>query len=435
MKTMLLTPSPAIAAIVLLTCHAIAQQTIQVPQQQPTIEAAFAAAADGDRIQLTQSNYAIGVNGLTLAKSLVVETVGSARATISYPDIPFGGPVTPGFPALRITGFGTGTRIVLRNVTFDGGYSPWAWSPPRSAVIDVQLPNAVGELVLEGVEAIGETRHNDDACPGLRLLSGPSVRVMLRNCRFEGANGQSPMFSTGETEWEGSDGAIVAAQGPFAAEACRFVGGAGGRAWWDPFGLFPSGRNGGAAALLSASLGSIKRCDLVEGIPGAAWASSLPVPQPNPCTMYGAGGASILTTGVYDCFRTFTLPGCGQTPQQVSLNPGRNDVEPILPASVGVPFPITLRPLPPSNGLTFWIFGSGLESLALPGLAGRLYVQNAFVVGLVPPPGPTGWSQLTFPAPPAALPFLPSFAVQLLHLDTSGQLQLGAVATFTVLVP
>ena len=158
MKTMLLTPSPAIAAIVLLTCHTIAQQTIQVPQQQPTIEAAIAAAADGDRIQLTQSNYAIGVNGLTLAKSLVVETVGSARATISYPDIPFGGPVTPGFPALRITGFGTGTRIVLRNVTFDGGYSPWAWSPPRSAVIDVQLPNDTrhfsgdGDLHLHGLE-------------------------------------------------------------------------------------------------------------------------------------------------------------------------------------------------------------------------------------------------------------------------------------------
>ncbi|HEX6813184.1 MAG TPA: hypothetical protein VF384_16290 [Planctomycetota bacterium] len=434
MKAMLWLP-PAIAATLLLTCHAISQQTIQVPQQQPTIEAAFAAAADGDRIQLTQGNYTIGVNGLTLAKSLVVETLGSARATISYPDIPLSGPVTPGFPALRITGFGTGARIVLRNVTFDGGYSPWAWSPQRSAVIDVQLPNAVGELVLEGVEAIGEQRHYDDSCPGLRLTSGPSVRVMLRNCRFEGATGQSPFFSPGDVEYEGSDGAIVAAQGPFAAEACRFVGGAGGRSQWTAMGPFVPGRNGGAAAQLSAPLGSIKLCELVEGIPGAAYASSIPVTQPNPCTMYGASGASTLTTEVYDCTRTFTLPGCGQTPQQTSLSPGRNDVEPIPPASVGVPFPITFRPLPPANGLTLWIFGSGLESLAFPGIAGRLYVENAFLVGLVPPPGPTGWSQITFPAPPAALPFLSSFAVQLLHLDSSGQLQLGAVSTFTVLVP
>src|SRR5262245_58076120 len=311
MKTMLLTPSLAIAATVLLTCHAIAQQTIQVPQQQPTIEAAIAAAADGDRIQLTQSNYTIGANGLTLAKSLVVETVGSARATISYPDSVMSSTAAM-FPALRITGFGTGARIVLRNITFDGGYSPWAGSPPRSAVIDVQLPNAVGELVLEGVEAIGETRHQNDACPGLRLLSGSSVRVMLRNCRFEGATGQSPMFSGAEYEWEGSDGAIVAAQGPFAAEACRFVGGAGGRMGWSGFPPFLSGFNGGAAALLSATLGSMKRCELVEGLPGPAIASSLPVPQPNPCTMYGAGGASILTTEVYDCTRTFTLPGSGQ---------------------------------------------------------------------------------------------------------------------------
>ncbi|HZN40867.1 MAG TPA: hypothetical protein VFD82_18825, partial [Planctomycetota bacterium] len=371
MKTMLRTPSPAIAATVLLTCHAIAQQTIQVPQHQPTIEAAFAAAADGDRIQLTQSNYTIGINGLTLAKSLVVETVGSARATISYPDNPITSPITPNvLPALRITGFGTGTRIVLRNVTFDGGYSAWAQSPPRSAVIDVQLPNAVGELVLEGVDAIGELRHSDDGCPGLRLTSGPSVRVMLRNCRFEGATGQSPFFGGGEIEYEGSDGAIVAAQGPFAAEASRFVGGAGGRASWSFFGPFWFGRDGGAAAQLSAPLGSIKLCELVEGIPGAAYASS--PASPNPCTMYGASGASTLTTEVYDCTRTFTLPGCGQTPQQVSLNPGRNDVEPIPPASVGVPFPITFRPLPPANGLTCWIFGSGLESLALPGLAGRL---------------------------------------------------------------
>src|SRR5262245_47816617 len=228
MKTMLATPSPAIAATVLLTCHAIAQQTIQVPQQQPTIEAAIAAAADGDRIQLTQSSYAIGFNGLLLAKSLVIETVGSARATISYPDDPFG-PVPPVGPALRITGFGTGARIVLRNVTFDGGSS--VFGTPRSAVIYVQLQNAVGELVLEGVEAIGEARGCNDSCPGLRLASGSGVRVMLRNSRFEGATGYSP-FPSLFPNYDGSAGALVAAQGPFAAEACRFIGGAGGSVVW-----------------------------------------------------------------------------------------------------------------------------------------------------------------------------------------------------------
>ncbi len=432
----MLRPTLPALTIPLLAAHAFAQQTIRVPQDQPTIEAAIAAAVDGDRIQLTQSNYTIGSAGLALAKSLVVETVGSARATITYPDNTNGNHTTPAFPALTITGLGSAGKIVLRNLTFDGGYSFSALSQPRTAVIDAQLATAAGELVLEGVEAIGELRHQHDACPGLRITAGPSVRVMLRNSRFEGAPGQSPAFASSETEYHGSDGAIVAAQGPFAAEACRFVGGAGGRVSWGPFGPFPQGRDGGDALQLTAPAGSIKRCELLEGIPGAAYPNNPPgMPYPNPCTLYGASGASAITADVYDCTRTFTPPGCGQVPQTVQLSPGRNDVEPIPPALVGVPFPILIRPLAPGAGLTFWIFGSGLESLPVPGVLGRLYVDNAFVAGIVPPPGPNGWSTIPFPAPPAALPFLPTFAVQPLHLDNAMSLQLGAVATFTVLVP
>ena len=429
--------SVALSGSLLAAGAALAQQTIRVPQDQPTIEVAIAAAADGDRIQLTQSSYPISAAGLTLAKSLVIETVGNARATVSYPDsVSSSSSNMPSFPALTITGFGSGAKIVLRNVTFDGGYSQWAQSTPRSAVIDVQLGNANGELVLEGVEAIGERRHYDDACPGLRLTSGPGVQVMLRNSWFEGASGQSPAFASSETEYHGSAGAIVAAQGPFAAEACRFVGGAGGRVSWGPFGPFPQGRDGGDALELTAPAGSIKLCELFEGIPGAAYPNIPPgMPHPNPCTLYGASGASTITAETYDCTRTFTLPGCGQVPQTVLLNPGRNDIEPIAPASVGVPFPITIRPLTPGTGLTFWIFGSGIESVAVPGVFGRLYVDDAFIVGLVPPPAANGWSTIPFPAPPAALPFLPSFAVQTLHLDNTSALQLGAVATFTVLVP
>jgi hypothetical protein len=422
------------AATAVLAVSAFAQQTIRVPQDQPTIEAAIAAAVDGDRIQLTQSNYTIGANGLTLAKSLAIETVGTARATITYP-LNVSNPLTPAFPALTITGLGSRGKVALRNLTFDGGLSVWAGSLPRSAVLDVQLANAAGELVIEGVEAIGELRHQDDACPGLRLTSGPNVRVMLRNSRFEGATGQSPLNGgMTELEWDGSDGAIVAAQGPFVAEACWFVGGAGGRTTWGPVGPFHTARDGGAAAVLSAPLGSVKQCELIEGIPGTAYAIHPPT-SPNPCTMQGLPGASVLTTEVFDCTRTVTPQGCGQVTQTLALNPGRNDVRPIPPAAVGAPFGITIRPLTLPNGLSFWVFGSGLDSVALPGLGGRLYVANAFVAGLVPPPGPNGWSTIAFPAPPAALPFLPSFAVQPLHLDLAGQLQLGAVATFTVLVP
>ena len=421
-----------VAAVV--TGYACAQQTIRVPQDQPTVEAAFAAAVDGDRVLLTQSNYTIGAAGLTLAKSLIVETVGTARATITYPDAG-GSPAAAASPALAITGLGANGKVVLRNLTFDGGFSIWAGSQPRTAVIDVQLPGGSGELVLEGVEAIGELRHQHDACPGLRLTSGPGVRVMLRNSRFEGATGQSPLFAGNETEYHGSDGAIIAAQGPFAAEACRFLGGAGGRVGWSAMGPFPQARDGGAALQLAAPNGVLAWCELIEGVPGSVVVSPVPPPPVNPCTMYGAPGASTVTTEVYDCTRTFTPSGCLQVQQTVSLSPGRADVGPIAPAAVGVSFPITIRPLAPANGLTFWIFGSGLDSLAVPGIGGRLYVDQAFVVGLVPPPGPTGWSTIQFPAPPSGLPFLPTFAVQALHLDAAGALQLGAVATFTVLVP
>jgi hypothetical protein len=427
--------SPALVLAVVAGGHVLAQQTIRVPQDQPTIEAAFAAAVDGDRVLLTQAGYTVGFAGLTLAKSLIVETAGVARATISYPDASSSGTAyQPTWPALTITGFGSGGRIVLRNVTFDGGFSIWAQSQPRAAVIDVQLANAAGELVLEGVEAIGELRHRDDACPGLRVAAGAGVRVLLRNSRFEGAGGQSPLLGTNELEYDGSAGAIVDVQGPFVAEACRFVGGAGGRASWGAFGPFPTGRDGGAALDLDAPLGSLQQCELVEGIPGAAFPNSA-VNPPNPCTMFGASGASTFATEVYDCERTFVLPGCGQQAQTVLLNPGRADVLPIPPAPVGVPFAITVRPLPPSAGLSFWIFGSGLDSLPVPGVLGPLRVDDAFVAGVVPPAGPFGWSTIAFPAPPAALPFLPSFAVQPLHLDNAGTLQLGAVATFTVLVP
>jgi hypothetical protein len=413
-----------------------AQQTIRVPQDQPTLEAAFAAAADGDRVQLTQSSYAIGAAGLTLAKSLVVETVGNAVATIVYPV--HAAPFTATQPALSIFGFGSGSRIVLRNLQFTGGYSSNGLVA-RHAVIDVQLATATGELVLENVRAVGELRHVNDSCPGLRLSAGAAVRISLRNSHFEGATGQSPMFAwSSEIEYDGSAGAVIDAAGAFTAENCDFVGGAGGRsAWsWAPYtpSTHPPARDGGDAARLVAPLGSASRCRLLEGAGGELIPNGTPTP-PNTCLLWGAPGSSVLATEVYDCTRTFTPSGCGQTPQTVAINPGRSDMQPIPSAQVGVPFAIAVRPLALANGLTFWIFGSGLDSVALPGLGGRLYVANAFVAGLVPPPAANGWSTIPFPAPPAALPFLPGFAVQPLHLDLAGQLQLGAVATFTVLVP
>jgi hypothetical protein len=421
-------------AAALSACPALSQQTIRVPQDQPTLEAAFSAAADGDRVLLAEGNHDVGASGLALGKSLIVETVGNTRATIHYPASTSA--FIPAQPALTITGFGGGGRIVLRNLSFAGGYSPWAFSQPRSAVIDVQLGGATaGEVVLEGVEAVGETRHQHGGCPALRLASGPAVRVMLRHCRIEGATGQSPLFANGEVEYDGSTGALVDALGPFSAEKCRFVGGAGGRAAWSDFGPFMTARAGGAAALLHAPLGTVKDCDFVDGTGGAAYAGTMYPWTPDPCEHYGAPGTSAVSTDVFDCVRTFVPYGCNQTAHYVAMQLGRNDVEPIPPAAAGVSFRFKVRSLPVSSGVTFWLFGSGLDNILVPGIGGRLYVADAFVVGIVPPPPPYSWAEVWISAPPATLPWLSTFAVQPLHLDTWMNLQFGSVSTFTVLVP
>ncbi|MCU0866774.1 MAG: hypothetical protein MUC36_23565 [Planctomycetes bacterium] len=212
-----------LAPMAALLPTALAQQTISVPGQAATIEAAIAMAADGDRILLTAASYQIPDTGLLLTKSLVIETVGDNRAVIDSPDSPSA--FEPVSPALRITGLGSQGRIVLRNLTFTGGYSFWAFSTVRPAVVVVDLPNSNGELVLEGVHAIGETRHRDEACPGLRIDTGPGVDVLLRSCRFEGATGSSPVFAPGDGEYDGSPGLIGTCGGALLAECSQFVGG------------------------------------------------------------------------------------------------------------------------------------------------------------------------------------------------------------------
>ena len=79
-------PIRPLLSVALLVPAVLAQQTISVPNQVATIEAAIAMAADGDRILLTAASYQIPDTGLLLTKSLVIETVGDNRAVIDYPD-------------------------------------------------------------------------------------------------------------------------------------------------------------------------------------------------------------------------------------------------------------------------------------------------------------------------------------------------------------
>ena len=411
----------------------IAQQTISVPGQAATIEAAIAQAVDGDRILLTASNYQIPATGLLLAKSLVIETVGSARAVITYPESVTAPASFTTAPALRITGLGSQGRVVLRNLTFNGGFSIWAQSPVRPAALDVQLQNQTGELVLEGVQAIGELRHADEGCPGLRLATGPAVDVLIRNCRFEGATGQSPLFGgSGELEYSGSPGVVGQCAGVLLAECSQFVGGLGGRAGWSVFGPFPSARAGGDAVRLQAAQSALKNCDLIEGQGGFATADPQSPFSPNPCTAYGAPGQFVTTAELYDCVRTVVPQGCGQTVQYWPLQIGRNDVECIPPASVGVPFRFKVRAEAAGVGFTLLLVGSQVGAVSVPSITGLLRIENALALGILAPSTPQSWTDVWVNSVPATLGVLPTIAVQPVHLDGNG-LRFGSFATFTVL--
>ncbi|MCU0866773.1 MAG: hypothetical protein MUC36_23560 [Planctomycetes bacterium] len=405
---------------------AMAQQTIRVPDQAATIEAAIAMAADGDRILLTAASYQIPDTGLLLTKSLVIEAVGDNRAVIDYPDSSSW--AQPASPALRITGLGSQGRVVLRNLTFTGGYSIWAQSTVRSAVVVVQLPSGTGELVMQGVHAIGETRHQNEACPGLRIDTGPGVDVLLRDCRFEGANGRSPFFAGGgDIEYHGSPGAVGFCAGVLLAECSQFVGGAGGSA---PALFGGQGRRGGDAARLQAAQSALKNCDLVEGTGGSAYVYG-PWSQTDPCPAYGAPGQYVTTAELYDCVRTVVPQGCGQTVQYWPLQVGRNDVECIPPATVGVPFRFKVRAEAAGLGFTMLLVGSRVGALEVPGIAGLLRLEDPAGVGILAPSTPTSWTDVWVGSVPATLGWLPTIAVQPLHLDSNG-LRFGSFATFTV---
>jgi hypothetical protein len=407
----------------------IAQQTISVPGQAATIEAAIAMAADGDRILLTAASYQIPDTGLLLTKSLVIEAVGDNRALIDYPDSSSG--FAPVSPALRIAGLGSQGRLVLRNLTFTGGFSFYAQSTVRSAVVVVQLPTGQGELVMQGVHAIGETRHANEACPGLRIDTGPGIDLLLRDCRFEGAEGRSPIFANGELEYDGSPGAVGQVAGVLLAECTQFVGGAGGRADWVAFGPFPPARSGGDAVRLQAPLSALKNCDLIEGLGGSVTAAPSPF-SPNPCTAYGAPGQFVTTAELYDCVRTVVPQGCGQTVQYWPLQIGRNDVECIPPASVGVPFRFKVRAEAAGVGFTLLLVGSQVGAVGVPSITGLLRIENALALGILAPSTPQAWTDVWVNSVPATLGVLPTIAVQPVHLDGNG-LRFGSFATFTVL--
>lgn len=423
------------AFVLALTTSALcAQTTWRVPGDKATIAEAVTAAADGDRILLVDSvnRYAIPSTGITLAKSLIVETVGTARATVAYPE-----GQAASAAAFTVTGLGTRNRLVMRNLDVVGGYSAFTSSPVRPAVVNVQLGSAPrGELVLDAIKAVGEIRHVDGSCPGLRLVTNTDVRVVIRQCRFEGASGRSPLFASGEIEYQGSLGAIVAAQGPLLIEDTNFVGGDGGRASWANFGPFWTARDGGKAVDLNAPRGAIVNSVLIEGSGGPVIVESSASGNPDPCTRWGqpADSTGTFQIDTFHCVRRVIPYGCNQTAKDWPLNIGRHDLEIGSPRVVGTTFRIKAGSLQAGQGVSALLFGIGTNTTVIPGIEGKLYLDNWLSLGVVPPSLPYSWTDVWFPAPPPGLPALLTCSMQLVHLDAAfTRTWFGSPATFTVL--
>jgi hypothetical protein len=424
-----LSPRFAIVTSLPLMSLLAAQQTIAVPQDAPTIAAAIAQANDGDRILLTQSSYSVSAAGLVITKSLTIEADGNGRATINYPNAT--GPTTATEPALRVTGLGSLGRVVLRNLTLRGGYSSWAGSVPRPAVLAVQVPNQAGELVLDGMQAFGELRHSHEGCPGLRLESGAGLSILIRASRFVGATGVSPFGAPGDRDYDGSPGLVGDVGGTMLVERSWFQGGDGGWNQWSLLGPFGPGLRGGDSVRLIALGSAFKECDLVEGRPGPATASQPPLPgTPDPCASYGPSGQFAIIAQLFDCVQASTPPGCNQSVQLSLLQPGRNDIEYIPTATPGQPFRFQVRAQPSGAGLTVLTVASRVATTNVPGITGAMYLDNPALLGFVPPSTPSSWTNIWVPGTPSLLG-MPTIALQPIHLDAQG-LHFGSFATFTV---
>jgi hypothetical protein len=423
------TPLFAIVASLPFAATLAAQQTIMVPQNAPTIEAAIVLANDGDRILLTQSAYTVSAAGLVVAKSLTIEADGSSQATITYPNAI--GLATATEPALRITGLGGLGRVVLRNLTLRGGYSSYASSVQRSAVLAVQVPNQVGEVVLEGVRAFGEMRHSHEGCPGLRLECGPGTAILIRACRFVGATGVSPISAPGDRDYDGSPGLVGDVAGTMLAECSWFEGGNGGWNQWSFLGPFGPGLRGGDAVRLTAPRSAFKECEMVEGRPGPAVASHPPLfGTPDPCASYGPSGQFVTTAQLFDCVKASVAPGCNQAVQLSSLQPGRNDIECVPTATPGLPFLFRVRAVQSGVGVTVLTVAARVATVNVPGIHGDMYLDNPALLGFVPPSTSASWTDIWVPGPPP-LPGMPTIGLQPIHLDAQG-LRFGSFATFTI---
>lgn len=410
-----------------------AQTTWRVPGDKATIQEAVAAASDGDRILLVDAvgRYPVPIAGITLAKSLILEAAGTARATLAYPE-----GQAANAPALTVTALGTKNRVVVRNLDLVGGFSLFTSSGERPAVVSIQLPSASGELVLDGVRAIGEMRHIHAACPGLRLVAGAATKIVLRQCRFEGAGGQSPIFSAGETEYRGSTGAIVDTTGSLIIEDSVIVGGVGGRTSWHNFGPFLAAHDGGKALDLKAPNGAMVNSVAIEGSGGPIVVESTATGYPDPCVNWGKPGDSTATiqADVFHCVRRVVPQGCNQTAKDWPLNIGRRDLDVGSPKLVGTPFRIKAGSLQAGQGSSALLFAVGTGTRTIAGIEGKFYLGDWISLGVLPASQPYSWTEVWFPAPPPGLPALTNFSMQLVHIDAAfSRVWFGSPATFTVL--
>ena len=135
------------SSLALLGATATAQSTIQVPQDQPTIQAGIAAAVDGDTVLVAPGTYVEQIE--YLGKAITVRSSGGAAVTTidsqgmdNWFDFPFG-------PVVRFVD-GEGSSSVLEGFTITGGQHNGSGSAGHSGVWCDGLSPTIRDCVIQG---------------------------------------------------------------------------------------------------------------------------------------------------------------------------------------------------------------------------------------------------------------------------------------------
>jgi hypothetical protein len=171
-----------LSAATILVPSVAAQTTINVPAQQPTIQAAINAASPGDSISVASGLY---VENLTITKPLTIFGSAYPTTTTTIDGSALG-------PVVTISGVLTGRGVTLLGLTLQNGGKPQATGSPTGGVSVTGSYAVLSQLTLtknfcQGVNATNSTvTLNNDTVQNTLATGCPSAEGTGSGIRISG---------------------------------------------------------------------------------------------------------------------------------------------------------------------------------------------------------------------------------------------------------